>query len=100
MELDEPLVSFSAVRGVDGVLQQVAQDHGEVDVGNGELVRDLDTDLKADVFLEGQGAIMPHHHIDHRVAAQLHKLDLPGGVQVLLQIVAGVLNSPALQKAL
>lgn len=28
VELDEPLVSFSAVCGVNGVLQQVAQDHG------------------------------------------------------------------------
>ena len=43
---------------------------------------------------------MPHHHVDHRVAAQLHKLDLPRGIQVLLQIVAGVLNTSALQKAL
>lgn len=39
---------------------------------------------------------MPHHHVDHRVPAQLHKLDLPRGVQVLIQIVAGILDTPAL----
>ncbi len=100
VELDEPRVRFPAVRGIYGILQQVAQNHGEVDIRNGKLIRDLNAGLKLNILLESQGPIIPYYHVDHRVTAQLHKLDLPRRIQILLQIVAGILNTPALQKAL
>ena len=58
MKANEPLFRSSVACGINGIFQQIAQNHRQVDIRNGQLFRNLDADMELDIVPEGERLVI------------------------------------------
>ena len=84
VEPEETALLRHLLAGLHGVVDEVAQDHAEVDVGHGEVLRDSGLEAQRDALFQHQGELSVQDGV-HADVAGLHQG--ADGVQVLLQAV-------------